>query len=134
MRKIDLACIIEDNPANIFWMEDIMSEVEFCKNLLIFVNGKEALDGLKKIYLKEEELPDVIFLDLNMPIMDGWEFLDEFTRLPAPKKVIIYIVTSSINPADFERSRQYEMVSNFIVKPVTVERLKEILHEFHSIN
>jgi len=130
MKKIKLACIIEDNPANIFWMEEIIEEVGFCEELLIFYNGKEALDGLNEIISKDDKLPGVIFLDLNMPVMDGWEFLDEFTKKPpASTPIIIYIVTSSINPADLIKARNYELVTNYIVKPVTVERLKEILHE-----
>jgi CheY-like chemotaxis protein len=62
--------------------------------------------------------------------MDGWEFLDEFTKVPASKQITIYIVTSSIDPADVERAKEYDTINNYIVKPVTVDTLKEILKEF----
>lgn len=129
MKNIKLAYVIEDNPANIFWMEELISEVRFCEQLLVFRNGKEALDGLGEAIVKKTNLPDVIFLDLNMPVMDGWEFLDELTKV-APSTndpILIYIVTSSINPSDLIKSREYEMVTNYIVKPITIDQLKEIL-------
>ncbi|MCO5949972.1 response regulator [Mucilaginibacter sp. RT5R15] len=88
------------------------------------------MDRLKAIVTAGENLPEVILLDLNMPVMDGWEFLDEFTKVPPAKKIIIYIVTSSIDPADVEKAKQYEAISQYIVKPVTVDNLKEILNNF----
>lgn len=130
MSKIELAGIIEDNPGTVFWMETIMEDVDFCDKYLVFYNGKEAIEAIKTMIAKGKKLPEIIFLDLNMPVMDGWEFLDEFTTIQTDQKVIIYIVTSSINPADRIRANQYEAVSNFIIKPVTVEYLKEILDKF----
>jgi len=130
MNKIELACVIEDNPVNVFWMETVMEDANFCDDLLIYNNGKEAIEALKPMISSGVKLPDIIFLDLNMPIMDGWEFLDEFTKIPIEQEVTIYIVTSSIDPADRKKASQYERVSNFIVKPVEVDQLQEILNKF----
>ncbi len=127
MKKFDIACIIEDNLGNIFWLETIMEDVNFCDHLIIFHNGKEALDQLKALIESGGRLPEIIFLDLNMPVMDGWEFLDEFTLIPTKKQILIYIVTSSIDPADIERTKEYEKISGYIVKPVTMDNLREIL-------
>lgn len=130
MKKIEIACIIDDDPIYIHCTKRIMQLADFCESFLIFHNGKEALDRLSAIINNGENLPELILLDLNMPVMDGWEFLDEFTKIPAPQKITIYIVTSSIDPADVERAKQYDDVNNYLVKPVTVNTLKEILSNF----
>ena len=116
MKKGVATCLIEDDPANIYWMKHMLSEIDFCESLVIYNHGKEALDGLKLIIASDENIPKVIFLDLNMPVMDGWEFLDEFTLVPTKNKIFIYIVTSSINPTDVIKAQQYERVSDYIVK------------------
>lgn len=127
MKKIELACIIDDDPIYVFGTKRIMQLANFCDNFMIFHNGKEALDKLKILIANDEKIPDIILLDLNMPVMDGWEFLDEFTIIPVVKQIIIYIVTSSIDPADVDRAKKYGGVSNYIVKPITMDLLKEIL-------
>ncbi|GER60406.1 response regulator [Patiriisocius marinus] len=101
---------------------------------MIFNNGKEALRKLKSIIDSGEDLPDLILLDLNMPIMDGWQFLDNFTQIEVDKKIIIYIVSSSIDPVDIERSKKYGMVSNFVVKPISTDKVKEIMQEIAENN
>jgi CheY-like chemotaxis protein len=132
MKKIEIACIIDDDPIYVFCTKRIMDLADFCESFLIFHNGKEALDRLSAIIKNDDRLPEVILLDLNMPVMDGWEFLDEFTKIPVAKKVTIYIVTSSIDPADVQKAKQYENVNNYVVKPVTVEMLKDILEKFEK--
>lgn len=126
MRKIDIACIIDDDPIFVFGMKKIIKLADFSQSLMIFKNGQEALVNLKPIMVSGENIPEVILLDLNMPIMDGWQFLDEFVKIECPKKIYIYIVSSSIDPADQQRMKSYENISNFIVKPITVEALKNI--------
>lgn len=129
MNKIDIACIIDDDPIFVFGAKKIMQYANFCSAYMIFHNGEEALINLKSVIKAGERLPDIILLDLNMPIMDGWEFLDEFTKIKTSKKITIYIITSSVDPADVERSKEYESVNNYIVKPITLEALQEILNE-----
>lgn len=127
MKKIEIACIIDDDPIYIFCTKRIMVLADFCESFMVFHNGKEALDRLTSVIKAKENLPEIILLDLNMPVMDGWEFLEEFTKIPCDQKITIYIVTSSIDPEDVVRGQQYEAISNYIVKPVTIESLKDIL-------
>ncbi|MDQ7918564.1 response regulator [Mesonia sp. MT50] len=74
----------------------------------------------------------MILLDLSMPVMDGWQFLDEFTKVKIEKKITIYIVSSSIDPMDYERAKSYNDIQNYIIKPVQTEDLKSILKIFKS--
>lgn len=129
MKKIALTCIIDDDPIYIFGIQRMMEIANFCESFMIFNNGKNALETLEKVILAEGTLPDLILLDLNMPIMDGWEFLDEFTKIPCKQKITIYIITSSIDNEDVKKAKTYSNVSNYILKPVTIAGLKVILEE-----
>ena len=87
MKKIDLACIIDDDPIFVFGIKKMMELSEFCNGFIVYKNGHEALNNLKAIVSSGGKIPDVILLDLNMPILDGWQFLEEFTKVPCPKKI-----------------------------------------------
>ncbi|MGO4912673.1 MULTISPECIES: response regulator [unclassified Leeuwenhoekiella] len=126
MKKIKLACIVDDDPIFVFGIKKMMKLTEFCENFLVFSNGQEALDSLIAIIQKGEDVPQLILLDLNMPVMDGWEFLEEFTKVNPPKEITIYILTSSIDPRDLKRAKKFNSVSNYVIKPITVEQLEDI--------
>jgi len=130
MKKVDIACIIDDDPIFVFGTKRMMTLANFCNNFMVFQNGEEAINYLKPIIqTKNFALPDIILLDINMPIMDGWQFLDEFTSIPNDKKITIYIVSSSIDPQDIARAKEYDTISNYLVKPITSEKLQSILSE-----
>ena len=76
-----------------------------------------------------ESLPDIILLDLSMPIMDGWQFLDEFVKINPKigKKITVFICSSSISPDDVARAKSINAVSDFIIKPMTKDKLIEII-------
>jgi CheY-like chemotaxis protein len=105
--------------------------VKLSKEIRIYQNGQEAIDALVNLMEKGERLPSIIFLDLNMPIKDGWGFLDDFVQIPHNnrEKVVVYVVSSSINPKDHDRAKQYEVVSNYMVKPIDEQQLVKILGE-----
>ena len=125
--KVNVACLVEDDPASVYWIKHKVNETDFCENLVVYNNGQDALDGLTGMKSRGEKLPEIIFLDLNMPIMDGWEFLDEFTQIKTENVILIYILTSSINQDDFIKAKSYEKVSGYIVKPITITNLEDIL-------
>ncbi|WP_338767503.1 response regulator [Bernardetia sp. ABR2-2B] len=131
MPKFNHVCIIDDDPIYTFTTRKIMEIGKFSKYIEIFKNGKEALDALKPRVEAGEKVPEVIFLDLNMPIMDGWQFLDEFMT-PNTQKIVIYIVSSSIDPVDINKAKEYSLVTNYLVKPITPERLKELFDKMES--
>jgi len=130
---IEIACIIDDDDMYVNLVTKILNIKNLVKNLLIFKNGKEALDyfveALKK--LEQRKIPQVILLDLNMPVMDGWQFLNNLSHYDFPelKNTTLYIVSSSINPSDIERSKTIHLVKDFLIKPVTMDQLAEIFME-----
>ncbi|WP_223654442.1 response regulator [Hymenobacter psoromatis] len=83
-----------------------------------FVNGQVAFNQLLADVKAVDKIPDLILLDLNMPVMDGWEFLDAFMKLPLTKQVCVFVLTSSIHPDDREKAKHYGMVKGFFSKPL----------------
>ena len=130
MNKIELACIIDDDNIYINLIKRIIDTNKLCENLLIFNNGKESIDYFESMLenLAEDKIPEIIFLDLNMPIMDGWEFIDRFTKIKNKfrKVITLYIVSSSINPDDLNRAKLLSDVEDFLVKPVNIQELESI--------
>ncbi|KAB2915589.1 MAG: response regulator [Bacteroidetes bacterium] len=126
--KIDVAFIVDDDQIYVFGLKKLIAINNLCKNILVFENGEKAMNYITPIMKNSEQLPDVILLDLNMPVMDGWEFLDEFVKIKPQlsKKIQIYMVSSSINPADIERAKQYEELSDYLIKPISIEELHRV--------
>ncbi len=94
-----------------------------------FENGLQAIEGIKNKINKGENPPDLILLDINMPILDGWQFLEEFKALKdkLSKDIVIYIVSSSDNVTDKNKAKSYQAeVKNYYLKPMTADDLKEI--------
>ncbi len=127
MKKINLACIIEDDPTHVYITKRFLNLTGLLESILICSNGKDAFTKLKAIISSGEKLPELILLDLNMPVWDGWQFLDAFKEIPVEDKIDIYILTSSNNEADIERAKNYNIDSNYIVKPITLEKLKDVI-------
>ncbi|SEK82093.1 Response regulator receiver domain-containing protein [Aquimarina amphilecti] len=128
--KIGLACIIDDDSVYVNLVKRIIEAKQLCKNLLVFENGKEALSYFEAILtnVSEENIPEIIFLDLNMPVMDGWEFLEKFISIKNNfgKVITLYIVSSSINPLDITKAKNMKGVKDYLIKPVTIEDLESI--------
>ncbi|MCH8535940.1 MAG: response regulator [Flavobacteriaceae bacterium] len=129
MGKIQLACIIDDDPMHVFITKRHIELSGLVDKILICKDGKEAYKTLKTLFNNNEDLPNIIFLDLNMPIWDGWKFLDEFTKIPVNKEVIIYLLTSSISNEDINKSKSYSEVSNYLIKPITQDEILNLLKE-----
>ena len=124
MHKIELICIVDDDSIHVFTTKRILRSNNLCNRIMTFEEGKSAFEGLLSIKDDPNELPDLILLDLNMPVWDGWDFLDEIKKIELCKKIKIFITSSSQDPADINKSKCYEQVNSFIFKPFTVEKLK----------
>lgn len=111
-----------------------MENVHLSLDFLIYKNGKEAFDDLLPKLWEDTNLPDVILLDLNMPIMDGWQFLDELVKIPNAERIPIYIVSSSVDRRDIDKAKTYKIVNNYIIKPFSVAKIKDLIEELTKTN
>jgi CheY-like chemotaxis protein len=122
---MEIACIIDDDPIQVLLAERMLYKQKLCKRLYVFRNGREALNNLKTIANDPAMFPDVIFLDINMPVLDGWGFLEEFKILkPQIKKNIqLFMLSSSVWQEDIDKAHNYPEVTDYLLKPVTMELL-----------
>jgi len=128
--KIKLACIIDDDSIYVNLIKKIIETKKLCDNLLIFNDGKDGIDYFEALLqnLDNKNIPEVILLDLNMPVMDGWEFIERFTaiRNKFEKTITLYVVSSSINKTDVDKAKSLSSVKNYLVKPVNIDELEAV--------
>lgn len=128
MQKIKNILLVDDDPASNFLAQLLLEEFGFTEeNVVVKSNGKEAIDYILH-ECNSKEIPDLIFLDINMPVMDGFEFLDEFKTVPLLKAVKIVLLTSSVSARDYDKAKEY-VLFDYINKPLTEEKLHKILEE-----
>ena len=129
---IDNACVIDDDPICVFGIKRTLKQINFCDNITVYNNGLDAINAFNVLIAAGEKLPSVVFLDLNMPIMDGWDFLDDFMKIPNHHRdnVTISIVSSSVDPRDMLKAKEYSAVKNYFFKPITPTDLDKIKTEF----
>ncbi len=141
---INKVLCIDDDQITLILCDLVLKKSGFSDDVKSVFNGREGIEWFSnhfKIKAPIEDAPQIIFLDLNMPIMNGWDFLQEYEmkyadRLPDTKVVI---VSSTVNPEDFSRANKHSLVIDFIHKPMTIDGLTELmenehLHDFfHSV-
>lgn len=121
--------IIDDDPILVFLIKKIFEQDSDAYTFIDAENGLKAINYLEN---PTNTLPDLILLDINMPVMNGWQFLERFERYQKTNRleIPIMIISSSINPSDIEKSKQYKSVLNFLSKPFTrghIEQIKQLL-------
>jgi CheY-like chemotaxis protein len=131
MAKVKRICLIDDDHIFIYGAKRLMREINFAEELSVFQNGQDALNYFESQSQDSEDLPAIIFLDLNMPVMNGWEFLDAFLNLPGipTRDIAVYIMSSSVDPRDLEKIQSHPYIKNYILKPLTTEDLEGLLKE-----
>ena len=129
MTTIKQLTLVDDDDVFVFLTTKMLEQSKLIELIKIFDNGYDALVFLKENMDNVEVLPDVILLDLSMPIMDGWQFLEEYVKIHPVigKKITIYICSSSISPDDINRAKAINEVSDFIIKPMTKDKLMEMI-------
>ena len=128
---LDQILCIDDDPITLMLCKKVITKASFSNEIITSQNGEEALnyfDTLKHTNTesKFKKHPQLIFLDLNMPVMGGWEFLDHFNReaFSEFKNTKVIVLSSTIDPEDLERSKTYPMVIDFLSKPITLTMLE----------
>lgn len=131
MSKINSVCIIDDDKVHTYILTKLIQKFELSDTIFSFSNGEIAMEAFLDMASKSRELPNVILLDINMPEMDGWEFIDEFRKLkkPTDKKTAIYISSSSISSEDQDKAASYPEVLNYLAKPIEPHTLLTIIRE-----
>lgn len=127
MAKFKEVLLVEDDPITIMVCDRIIKMSAFSENVFSCENGRVAIDKLLS-QKDTDEMPDIIFLDINMPIMNGWDFLEEFERIKEQFKTLprIFLLSSTVDPEDYKRAKQFPIVQNFISKPLSKEALSQI--------
>jgi CheY-like chemotaxis protein len=127
-KKFRTVMLIDDNEIDNLINQKMIEAAAVAENIYTHTGAKSAIEFLRnmeKLEMADKVLPDVIFLDIDMPLMDGFQFLDEFEKLStsAKKKCAIVMLTSSINPQDFNRSKKYPNVKLYLNKPLSHESI-----------
>jgi len=126
---------IDDDPIALLLSKLVISKANFASQIITLQNGQEAIEYLEKDETRADNKNSgqtlLILLDLNMPVMDGWEFLEQFSQklYDEYKDAKIILLSSSIDPNDIRKSKNFEMVMDFFPKPLTKEILQEILEK-----
>lgn len=117
--------VVDDDAIYQIIVNKIIQRSEMFSAIFSFKNGKDAIDAIHNSIQNKELIPDIILLDINMPIMDGWEFMEEmgFLKSQISKQIIIYIVSSSIAAEDKNKSKTYPDILGYLSKPITAEDL-----------
>ena len=129
MENKKIIAIIDDDDIYQFAATKSINATNLAKRVNLFSDGQEALDYFKEHRDDPEKLPDLIFLDLNMPITDGWQFLEQYALLKPTfnKEIKIYMMSSSLNPDDLIQARNSTEVSDYIVKPIFSDKYHVLL-------
>lgn len=129
--KAPIIALVDDDKIFQLTSAKILRSLHLTDAILQFGNGEDALQYLKENASHAENLPDYIFLDINMPYVDGWMFLADYATLKAnlKKDIFIFMISSSIDPRDIIRARNNSDVQEYISKPVTPEKFKALLHD-----
>jgi response regulator of citrate/malate metabolism len=127
-RKLETVLIIDDDYICNFLMTKVLQRFSKVKVIHTAESGMEAIALIKDFHNRSKPLPGIIFLDINMPVMDGFAFLGEFTKLglPVTGNIRIVIVSSSDNPLDLIKARQFG-ITDYLIKPVSVDKLTPLL-------
>ena len=127
--KYSTVMLIDDSEIDNFINLKMLEGCSFADRIYVHTNGKSALEFLKNIERMGEKstelFPQVIFLDLMMPVMDGYQFFDEFEKMPdlLIRRTKVFILTTSLNPSDLGRSKKYKNIAGFVNKPLTQQLL-----------
>lgn len=134
MNQISCTLLVDDDAINNFINQRLIEDLAVTKSLSLANNGLEALEYLKQNCEQDHTCPDLILLDINMPVMDGFEFLQEFStlQLPNKEKIKVVMLTTSTSHKDAQRLKDFK-IDGFINKPLTEEKILELVKNIFSV-
>lgn len=127
MNSVNSVWLIDDDKIYLFAMKRIMETLHMADKIYSYQNGSEAIEAL--VNKDEVEWPNLIMVDINMPVMDGWEFMTKYQEITAQKegKPRIYMVSSSIDEADISRAQKIQALNGYLIKPIDKTQLEEVV-------
>ncbi len=127
--------VVDDDDIYQFTIKRTMELLNLAKKVHVFSDGEEALDFILENVKNVQILPDIILLDINMPIMDGFQFMEEYVKIKnkSDKKIKIYMVSSSVDPVDMEKAKKIKDICDYIIKPIWPDQLTEIVSSMEKI-
>ncbi|MCW3109575.1 MAG: two-component response regulator [Segetibacter sp.] len=127
MAKFTDVLLVEDDPITIMVCDRIIKMTSFAEKVKSCENGKIGIDYLSGLN-ENTPIPAIIFLDINMPVMNGWDFLEEFDKIKSRFKSLprIYLLSSTVDPEDYKKAKNFSLVQDFISKPLSKEALQNI--------
>lgn len=133
-KDLTFIMLIDDDLAANYFHKIIIEDAKIGEKLKVFPSGQEALDYLASAKERSYALPDLILLDINMPRIDGWQFMEEFKRLGVGESshTRVVMLTTSSNPRDKERADKIEEIVDLINKPLSVEKLQKLKEKFYT--
>lgn len=128
MARFSNVLLVEDDPITIMVCDRIIKMSDFATHVKSCENGKTAIDYLNQLVGTSNQFPEIIFLDINMPVMNGWDFLEEFENIKDSIGIIprIFILSSTVDPEDYKKAKSFSAVDDFISKPLSKEFLENI--------
>ena len=123
--------LIDDDYATNYLHQLFLEESGRVENILIAKSADEALTSLKE-GLSDNQIPEVIFLDINLPAKNGWEFIDEYSEIVGDAANVskVIMLSTSENPRDMEKSKEYKLIKEYRIKPLSVDIIDEIVDKY----
>ena len=136
MKKLRKILLIDDSTADNFIHKRVISKMNCCDEIIVTFDGQEGLDYLTTVVEGEFPKPELVFLDINMPGMTGWDFLERYNQLPDTQKagIVVCMLTTSESEEDRTKAKQFDILSGFYHKPLTEEKMQLLLEEFDNYN
>ena len=131
MNKIRTICIINDDDIFTFILKKSITKLNICNEVISFINGDEAIKEFEK---PNSSIPNIILLDINMPVLNGWDFLTEFVKINIPFKVDIYLISAHISNEDLIKAKNQKEITGILTDPTDSKILIEIVETYTGSN
>jgi CheY-like chemotaxis protein len=125
--------LIDDDPMSNMIHQSLLKKHHWQATTVVFENGSAALQALQTAAAGPPgSFPEVILLDLEMPVYDGWDFMADYRQLPTQftSRCLLYLLSSSIKPSDIRKAQTYPLVQSYLTKPLTAANLNQISQDF----
>lgn len=126
--------LVDDDDINLYILNKIVEHSGYSVELTSMTSSLAGIAYLNEIIAKDGQFPDIIFVDLNMPVQNGWDFLIAYEQLSIKKNIRLYMLTSSIFDSDIEDSKSYPILSGYYFKPITMGQIRNLFEETIKLN